>query len=203
MADLFSAARHYHELDGTLLGARAVNDAEALIRAHRVLGGGDAGASLVERTAALEEAALARMRSQSALSGTYETGPGGEADIDDARRVQVQLHWLDTDDATAPKQPSVSSRAHSFLERPADWLEEEWGARWDVSEVDVAKVMPRVMTHRLRVRDGPEDEIMSSVMFMAAGPRAEVSVEESGDGVTEFWRRRTVKDIIVKIISEV
>jgi len=37
----------------------------------------------------------------------------------------------------------------------------------DVSEVDIARIIPRVLTHRLRVRDGPDHEIFSGVVFPA------------------------------------
>jgi len=68
-----------------------------------------------------------------------------------------------------------------------------------VSEVDVAKVVPRVISHRLRVRDGPEDEMMASVIFMATSPRVPTGVENK-EGV---WRRRTVKEILVKLMTQV
>jgi hypothetical protein len=68
-----------------------------------------------------------------------------------------------------------------------------------VSEVDVAKVVPRVVSHRLRVREGPEDEMMAGVMFMATNPRVLTGVENE-DGV---WRRRTVKEILVKLMTQV
>lgn len=65
-----------------------------------------------------------------------------------------------------------------------------------VSEADVARAIPRVITHRLRVRNGPEDEIMGSVMFGAAfEPR---SINRDG------WdTRSTIKDILVAILGEV
>jgi hypothetical protein len=64
--------------------------------------------------------------------------------------------------------------------------------RMDVSEVDIARIIPRVLTHRLRVRDGPDHEILSSVVFPA--------VMTGSDKVESH--RRTVKEILVQIIGE-
>jgi len=62
----------------------------------------------------------------------------------------------------------------------------------DASEVDIARILPRVLTHRLRVRDGPDHEILSSVVFPA--------VLNGSDKVESH--RRTVKEILVQIIGE-
>lgn len=75
---------------------------------------------------------------------------------------------------------------------------EDEKARWDVSEVDVAKVVPRVVSHRLRVRSGPEDEVLSSVVFTAVPP-----IGREGEHNKGTWKRRTVKDILVKLLGEV
>jgi len=53
ITDLISTAWHHCELDGTLLGVCSVEDAEALVCAHCVLGTGNVGSALIERTAAL------------------------------------------------------------------------------------------------------------------------------------------------------
>jgi hypothetical protein len=182
IADLISAARHHHELDGTLLGVRSVQDAEALVRAHRVLGAGDVGSALVERTAALSMT--------SAAGSTLSFHPEGGED------VAVHLHWREEGSLTtvSPRRPeSAASGAE------ADWSRFEPRERWDVSEVDAAKIVPRVISHRLRVRDGPEDEMMASVMFMATAPRVPTSVETDGTA----WKRRTVKEILVKLMAHV
>lgn len=182
IADLISAARHHHELDGTLLGVRSVEDAEALVRAHRVLGAGDAGSALVERAAALSMT--------SAAGSTLSFHPESGAD------VAVHLHWVEEGSlATAsPRRPASAASGDG-----ADWLHTDPRAKWDVSEVDAAKVVPRVISHRLRVRDGPEDELMSSIMFMATTPRVPTGVENDGMA----WRRRTVKEILVKLMTHV
>ena len=61
----------------------------------------------------------------------------------------------------------------------------------DVSEADVARITPRVLSHRLRVLDSPEDEPLATAVFGAVGKK-------------DFhWERRTVKDILIQILSEV
>ncbi len=177
ITDLIAAARHHHELDGTLLGIRCVQDAEGLVRAHRVLCAGDVGSALVEHAAALSIT--------SAAGSTLSVHHGGTAD------VSVHLHWIEggTFTTSSPRQPASET----------DWLHSDPRAKWDVSEVDVAKVVPRVISHRLRVRDGPEDEMMASVIFMATSPRVPTGVENK-EGV---WRRRTVKEILVKLMTQV
>ncbi|KAH9998508.1 hypothetical protein BJV74DRAFT_824886 [Russula compacta] len=180
IADLIAAARHHHELDGTLLGVRCVQDAEVLVHAHRVLGAGDAGSALIERAAALS--------TTSAAGSSLSLHHRSDAD------VNVQLHWAQTESLTTPSRRRPASEASE-----ADWLHLDPQAKWDVSEVDVAKVVPRVVSHRLRVRDGPEDEIMASVVFMATIPRIPTGIEKK-EGV---WRRRTVKEILVKLMAQV
>jgi hypothetical protein len=64
--------------------------------------------------------------------------------------------------------------------------------RMDVSEVDVARIVPRVISHRLRVRDGPDHEIFSSVIYPAASPNVQ-RVEK---------HRMTIKEIIVKLLFD-
>ncbi|KAH9002153.1 hypothetical protein EDB86DRAFT_370305 [Lactarius hatsudake] len=171
---LIGAARHHHELDGTLLGARCVQDAEALVRAHRVLGAGDVGSALVERAAA--------------LPATYVAGSP------ESLHASMHLQWA----GIVPSATSLSSRSDASGAE-ADWLHVDPREKWDVSEVDAAKVVPRVISHRLRVRDGPEDEMMAGVVYLATAPRVPAGVE-SNEGV---WRRRTVKEILVKLIGDV
>jgi len=183
IADLIAAARHHHELDGTLLGMRCVQDAEALVRAHRVLCAGDVGSALVEHAAA--------------LSITSAAGSSLSLHRGDAADMGMHLHWAGAGPFTtlSPRRPASAAEEDS----ETDWLHLDPRAKWDVSEVDVAKVVPRVVSHRLRVRDGPEDEMMAGVMFMATIPRVPASAETK-DGV---WRRRTVKEILVKLMTQV
>lgn len=181
IADLIAAARHHHELDGTLLGIRCVEDAEALVRAHRVLCAGDVGSALVEQAAALTMT--------SATGSSLSFHHGGAAD------VNVHLHWAEGRSFTTPSpwRPASAAEDRSHL----GVLDRQ--PKWDVSEVDVAKVVPRVVSHRLRVREGPEDEMLAGVMFVATNPRVLTGVDHE-DGV---WRRRTVKEILVKLMTRV
>ena len=92
----------------------------------------------------------------------------------------------------------------------------------DVSEADVARVFPRVVSHRVRVRGGPEEEVLSSAVCSAVDAPGSVSrgsllqlqretksgkvVGERGEeGVdrVDGWERKTVKDILVEILMEV
>jgi hypothetical protein len=180
IADLIAAARHHHELDGTLLGLHCLQDAEAFVRAHRVLGAGDAGS--VERPPTLS------VTSAAGSSSSLPYGAGGNSNI--------HLHWVDAGSSVAP---SASRPASAAPDIETDWLHVDPREKWDVSEVDVAKIVPRVISHRLRVRDGPEDEMMSGVMFTTTTPRVLTGVENK-EGV---WRRRTVKEILVKLMTQV
>jgi len=146
------------------------------VRAHRVLGSGDVGSALVEHAAALSvTSAVAE-----SLTSLHDGG--------------VHLQWA----RIGPSTTSLHSRSDTSGTE-ADWLHVDPRESWDVSEVDAAKVVPRVISHRLRVRDGPEDEMMAGVVYLATAPRVPAGVE-SKEGV---WRRRTVKEILVKLIGEV
>lgn len=85
----------------------------------------------------------------------------------------------------------VSENEPDSTEYPVNTSQLE-SQRMDVSEVDIARMLPRVLTHRLRVRDGPDHEILSSVVFPAA---------LNGSDKVES-HRRTVKEILVQIIGE-
>ncbi|KAH9961313.1 hypothetical protein BC827DRAFT_1203800 [Russula dissimulans] len=183
IADLIAAARHHHELDGKLLGVRCVQDAEALVRAHRVLGAGEVGSALVARAAALS------ITSAAGSTLSLHHGGGGED-------ISVHLHWVKGESSDMPSPRRAGSVASGT---GSDWLHSDPLVKWDVSEVDVAKVVPRVISHRLRVRDGPEDEMMAGIMFMATRPRVPTGVEHK-EGI---WRRRTIKEIMVKLMAHV
>lgn len=160
LADIFSATRHNSRLDATLLTARASKDAEALIRASRVIG--------------------------TDLTGMELLRPVIRAD-DDLWDAGSQKMQESTDDISNAGEDSGSfdSQAVSAL---------------DVSEVDVARIAPRVISHRVRVRDGPEDEVLSSALFGATFkplPKSTTSTAVLPTG------RLTVKGLLVEILSEV
>jgi len=179
MHDLFTAARHHHELDGTLLTARAHKDAEALIRAQRVLCGDSTSTQLI--------------RSIRVPDNTSENS-------------KFMLHEIHDDMKTVKEDLGDGNEERSFRDegRKLGVLDDPWGheddffwqlhgdTRMDVSEVDVAKIVPRVISHRLKVRDGPDHEILSGAIYPAASPILP-KVDK---------HQKTVKDIIVEILVD-
>ncbi|KAH6897532.1 hypothetical protein BKA70DRAFT_1315941, partial [Coprinopsis sp. MPI-PUGE-AT-0042] len=69
----------------------------------------------------------------------------------------------------------------------------------DVTEGDVARMMPRVVAHRVRLRDGPEDEVLASAVVGAT-----FDVPHTGEGgVLGVYGAVGVKDILVEILNKV
>jgi len=75
----------------------------------------------------------------------------------------------------------------------------------DVSEVDIARIVPRVISHRVRLRDGPEDELLSSVLFGATfkPPPQVLSVDQGNEAEATSVTLDSVKSVLVQILSEV
>ncbi|OCH93753.1 hypothetical protein OBBRIDRAFT_789953 [Obba rivulosa] len=203
LTDLFAAARHHPELDGTLMTRRAAVAAEALVRAFRVLGGDVGGTELVRLAAGAdvdvpsESGSVSQSsRGSLGLGDEWESiGSDTERDLPPAVRISVES----PPDAPSERGHMASSVAGERLSPgppPA--------AIWDVSEIDIARIFPRVVTHRLCVRNGPADEILGSVMFPAvpAAFGAGADGEEGQDGVNAF-ERRSVKNILVGILADV
>jgi hypothetical protein len=67
----------------------------------------------------------------------------------------------------------------------------------EVAEVDVARIFPRVVSHRLRLRDGPHDEVLSGVLY-GATLRPPPSAIPEGERAFE-----SVKAVLVNILSEI
>ena len=176
--ELFTAARHHHELDGTLLTSRAHKDAESLIRVQRLLSGDSTSTELI--------------RSHETEDKVGEESSDGfvdpENDMDDLAQPLKQDSRL----ARERAQATIVSETGPGSTGDTDSTFQLESQRMDVSEVDIARIIPRVLTHRLRVRDGPDHEIFSSVVFPA--------VLTGSDKVESH--RRTVKDILVQIIGE-
>lgn len=182
LSDLFSAARHHPQLDGMLLTARSRQDAEALARAARVIGGDLSGVEFIQAMGKGAEARLADEKNR-ALSESFE---------DD-------MSWENGDTAAFDSSEKLAGYQSS---------ETDTVKMLDVSEADIARIVPRVLSHRLRVRDGPEDETLGSLQHGAVAPCAEWEKEAGRNDVrdpplTKQWQRSTVKDILVKILSEV
>lgn len=161
LADIFSAARHHPRLDATLLTVRATKDAEALIRASRVIGTDLTGMEL--------------LRPMVHGDDFSDTG---------SHKMKTPQGYQKLADSASLHDTSGNAQTANVL---------------DVSEVDVARIAPRVISHRVRIRDGPEDEILSSVLFGATfntpnGMTASTEVPSEA---------LTVKSVLVQILSEV
>ena len=230
LADLFSATRHHPLLDGTMLTLRAHRDAEDLARAFRVISGSSLGVELVVEVAAMSAGTRGSVdgESESGLQtpsdeSSLEWGKSPEEaqdlwlgeELKMSRRkassvrsveVRVQTPGSGDDDGdiqtveNAPFGDASSSvnNLHTGLSSPAIRQPQIW----DVSEVDIARIFPRVVSHRVRMRSGPDDEILGSIMFPAV-PR--VSGFHAGDkdhGLVED-SERTVKQVLISILADV
>jgi hypothetical protein len=175
MSDLFSATRHHHLLDGTFVTTHARTDADALVRAARIIGKDLTGIEVIR--------SLTGPRKDKDVTDT-EVG----WDIQNAMTTEV-LKFRDRRDkesdgtnSPGPAQPSA------FDDECA------WNAMLDVSEADVARIVPRVLSHRLCVRLEPEDELLCNILFGAVKGHEKNEQERKGN---------TVKDILVQILAEV
>lgn len=178
LADLFSATRHFGPLDSMMLTVRARQDAEALVRASRVLGTDRTGAELIREHAE---------RSYEANStSTYLHSRFSIASTSSDRLI---------DEFGAP-QTHESLGGSNLQHLPTSQSEQP---KLDVSEADIARMFPRVVSHRIRVRDSPFEEILSSAVCGAISTPGNESHEEA----PVQWERETVKDILVQILAEV
>ncbi|KAL4078286.1 hypothetical protein V8B97DRAFT_1865810 [Scleroderma yunnanense] len=185
LADLFTATRHFGSLDAMLLTVRARQDAEALICASRVLGVDPTGAELIKEAANnVPEAPPSEVASCSTRR-SYPPCDSIASESSDA--------LLDTVDVPEIHIPSLASTARRSF---AGGFSQDDVLELDVSEADIARIFPRVISHRVRVRDSPFDEVLSSAIC------GTVSRPDS-DGRELLWERSTVKDILVHILAEV
>ena len=171
LADIFSATRHNSQLDATLLTARAIKDAEALIRASRVIGTDLTGMEL--------------LRPVDHADDFSDAGSGSQ---------KMAGHQKTADNTSKAGEGSGSLHCASVRAQAANVL--------DVSEVDVARIAPRVISHRVRVRDDPEDEILSSALFGATF-KSFTPKDTTGTHVIGPHEALTVKGVLVQILSEV
>lgn len=219
LADLFAATRHHPELDGTLLTLQAHYDAEDLVRAFRVISSDTTGTELVETLGCRNPSP----RNSQSTDYSYdhvsrmdvESFGWGKEDQEvlmsyEGQDIEVHVHAPDT---PTPRQNGYTNgTAYPFTSdlhtRAIDAQPLPPAEQWDVSEVDIARIFPRVVSHRLSVRHGPDDEIFGSVMFPAV-----VHDLEFDDQRTSMVRldaeppvppaRRTVKEILVGILADV
>ncbi|VDB95904.1 unnamed protein product [Peniophora sp. CBMAI 1063] len=215
LSRLLSAARHHPELDAALLGARTRQDAEALARAFRVLCGGEKVGALVARVAAAIDAD--DYDGETDLASTIDgvgLVPGG------GRQVRVVLKHEAASALSSPRRSGSEDKSHrppsgltvvpglieyttSVQKDPSlpAWLagdDADPNLRWDLSEADIGTIAPRVLSHRLRMRTGPSDEILASVVYHAWGP-----TDPEREMTKGVWKRRTVKDVLVQLFKEV
>ncbi|KAF7985044.1 hypothetical protein HWV62_8881 [Athelia sp. TMB] len=185
ISDLFSATRHHPQLDAMLLTARARKDTDALVRAARVIGGDPTGTEFIS---IMGKGAEAKARGEPPFVETYAYGAGYEDSL------SADMDWEHVNGHDSMNRSQLSA---VFSEATSEEL------TLDASEADIARIVPRVLSHRLRVRDGPEHEILGSLRY---GVVDICSDWERGDKVTDSEggiERDTVKNILVKILSEV
>lgn len=190
ISDLFSAARHHPQLDGTLLTATARKDVEPLVRAARVIGGDLTGAEFIR---AMGKGAEARQQQVEEGENGFEDGV--EED-DDVEELDIGTHWQSNGNGFAHDSNSATAIPSSNT-----------NVSLDVSEADIARIVPRVLSHRLRARD-PEDEIVFGSLQHSAVPSCATWTSGGGSSGDQGepqakWERSTVKDILVKILGEV
>ncbi|KAJ2920017.1 hypothetical protein MD484_g446, partial [Candolleomyces efflorescens] len=185
LSDLFSAARHHPLVDGMLLTARARKDAEDLARAARVIG--------------------------SDLTGMELLRPVDNEGDDTSDYYDAQSTQLKTIDESSTTNLLRKDSAYGSFTRMSSMGQEGEGEDeivvLDVTEVDVARTMPRVVTHRMSIRDGPEEEVLASAVIGATFGRSLGCEDTDGRGVTESFRKGydglTIKDVLVDILNKV
>jgi len=101
--------------------------------------------------------------------------------------------------------PSSSSSGREEEERATFQRGRDANRVLDVSEVDIARIVPRVISHRVRLRDGPEDELLSSVLFGATfkPPPEILSADQGDESEATSVTLDSVKSVLVQILSEV
>lgn len=214
MADLFSAVRNHHRVDGSLITRRAMIQAESLVKACRVLGVDLTGMELI-RPAVLDndesEAASSLKEEHDYLSVNIGYGPGTTiASMNTSREHHPLLAHSPAATGEGEYPPSSRPPPGLRLEEPDEEDEEQVELQeLDVTEVDVARIMPRVVSHRLRIRDGPDDEILSGAVFSATW-KFKLNAEESAEDGQEPQlayddddKLQTVKAVLVQILSQV
>ncbi|KAF5348644.1 hypothetical protein D9758_006766 [Tetrapyrgos nigripes] len=199
LSDLFSAARHHHQVDGTLLTAKAMSEAIELARAARVLGVTPTGVDLIERK--MED--LVRLRTGLGIGSAPNAGSLSESMN---REEEAWIDIIDYDDmqngradaSADPHLPTVSG-TQGIGDNSAG--KEFVAPLLDVTQEDVARIFPRIVTHRLRVRNGPEDEIFSSAVY---GATSALYLGAEGGKTRRIGERHiTIKDILVSILQTV
>jgi hypothetical protein len=143
-----------------MLTTRARQDAEALVRATRVLGIDPTGAELIK-----EAANDAPKPSEVDSSSTERSYPHSDSHPSTASISSDAL----LDGVDVPEIYELSSRPSIHRSSASHLTGAEEPLELDVSEADIARIFPRVVSHRVRVRDSPFDEVLSSAVCGAVG----------------------------------
>ncbi|KAK2459838.1 hypothetical protein APHAL10511_008159 [Amanita phalloides] len=256
LQDLFTAARFdFPELDGTLLTARAMDDAEKLSRACRVLGTELGGWELI-RGAVMNGEVGERSGENDGQGGEGDgNSVNGQPEVEAARRWEFETGYdpsgtvvidvriddapvdEDTNKMTGPPNSNLAlDKRQSSGNGPFRVVFDETLSRiaepsirsaagdpesedatvdtLDVSEADVARIVPRVVSHRVRMRDDWMDQVMAGVVFratssvgsdigggdVARGKSAERRRERDGSE-PEVEGEMTVKDVLVRVLQ--
>lgn len=199
LADTLSAARAHPRLDAMLLTARTHQDAESLVRASRVLGLDLTGAELLRPPAA-----------GASTRGSGSDDEDGDGEGEDDYRSALDA-WASASSAEAHEHENENEPlmqggdAASSARGGAVAQEDDAGLEvLDAAEVHVARMVPRVISHRVRLRSGPEDEVLASALFGATfGPGAAVGVGARGEAEGPQPRVDSVKAVLVQILADV
>ncbi|KAI0633228.1 hypothetical protein C8Q77DRAFT_772367 [Trametes polyzona] len=221
-ADAEALARAFRVLNGDTVGA-------ALIEQEADLGGASDTAAAVESfdetswtedgwrsVESLTRGGRANGRARKERDGDgngegeeYEYAPGSNG-----LRVRVSGERSDGESGRSGPYDDFAQgeEGASPPEAQALAMARAWPEVWDVSEEDVARVFPRAVSHRLRVRDGPDDEVLGSVMWPAVPPDSGAALGGVDDtprmdslrgGPAMGWERKSVKEILVRILADV
>src|ERR1700691_4033874 len=101
ISDLFSAARHHPQLDGTLLTARARKDVESLVKAERIIGGDLTGVEFIRVVGKEAEANL--KEKNNTVEENVEDGDVESLDIVlDEENIDGSLNEISNSDEAYP-----------------------------------------------------------------------------------------------------
>ncbi|EED79246.1 predicted protein [Postia placenta Mad-698-R] len=212
LRNLFYAARQHPLLDGTLLTRRTHRDADALVRAFRVIAGDSVGADLLRAGFAGGLPGEASEHASTTSLSTREPAEWekGVTGIDWARRGdgasdREAICGNGATDEPMPVNLPFRMPASEDEVDPDDKTsmlgDTNEVAVWDVSEVDVARVFPRIVSHHLRVRGGPDEEILGSINWPAVEHLPDGGPNPRLDG--SVYERKTVKEVLVQILGDV
>jgi hypothetical protein len=179
-----------------------MSDAEKLARAHRVVGTDLNGMEL------LREGDDQGWLQEEQGGGDDDRGQDYEEGDEEDDNSDEQWQTVEADDFSTfgvsfnPKKqtiPStVSSQPKTKNKKQIPMLE--------VTEINIARMFPRCVSHRLRVRDGPKEEVFASMVFGATFDFDDDEIGKVGgslEGGEVVEERPTVKDVLVSILSEV